>query len=280
MALSTEYLLSSDSMSQSTDTNLFRVPLSQQASDLVQAIRKAPTNASLRVHYAQLCMVMGDWGRAVGQLQTAAQITAQAIPMAQAYREAVRCERMRESVFNGEQTPFTLGEPDAWLQLLFKSLSCASQGDTQQAAALQAQAFEQAAETAFIIDGETVQWIADADSRLGPVCEVFLNGNYYWIPFENIQTLEIDPPSDLRDLVWLPARLTLHNGDKHPVLLPSRYPSSHAQDNDALALASLTEWSAMHQDFWIGMGQRMFITSNGEYPILGVRLLSSQVTRP
>lgn len=267
-------------MSQSTNTDLFRVPLSKQASDLVQALRKAPTNAKLRVHYAQLCMVMGDWERAVGQLQTAAQITPEAIPMAQAYREAIRCERMRERVFNGELTPFTLGEPGSWLQLLFKSLASAGQGNPEQAAALQAQAFEQAPETAFLIDGQAVQWIADADSRLGPVCEMFLNGNYYWIPFEDIQKLEIDPPSDLRDLVWLPARLTLNNGDQHPVLVPARYPSSHAQNNDALALSSLTEWSAIHQDFWIGKGQRMLVSSNGEHPVLDVRVLCAEVTRP
>ncbi|MGP9825618.1 virulence protein SciE type [Ectopseudomonas khazarica] len=265
-------------MNQSTDPDLFRVPLAEQASRLIQTLRQAPGDARLRVHYAQLCMVMGEWERAVGQLQTAAQLTPEAIAMAQAYREAIRCERIRERVLQGELSPSTIGEPAAWLQTLSQSLTSRAQGDSAQAAALQAQAFEQAPETPFLIDDEPVQWLADADSRLGPVLEAFLNGHYYWIAFEDIRTLELDAPTDLRDLVWTPARLTLVNGDQHPVLIPSRYPLSHAQGNDALALSSLTEWQALEEDLWAGLGQRMLVSSAGEHPLLGVRRITTRAS--
>ncbi len=32
-------------------------------------------------------------------------------------------------------------------------------------------------------------------------------GKYYWVPFCRIQKIETEKPIDMRDLVWLPARL-------------------------------------------------------------------------
>ena len=58
----------------------------------------------------------------------------------------------------------------------------------------------------------TFAWIADADPRLGPVLEVFVNGNYMWVPFARVHAMQFDPPADLRDQVWMPARFTWSNG--------------------------------------------------------------------
>ncbi|MBF2998639.1 virulence protein SciE type, partial [Pseudomonas aeruginosa] len=66
-------------------------------------------------------------------------------------------------------------------------------------------------------------WLADADTRLGPVLEVIFNGRYAWLPMSNLRSLKVEAPSDLRDLVWLPAELTLANGGVTVALLPARY---------------------------------------------------------
>ena len=42
--------------------------------------------------------------------------------------------------------------------------------------------------------------------------EAFFEGKYYWVPFHHIQKIETEKPSDLRDLVWLPAQFTWTNG--------------------------------------------------------------------
>ena len=53
--------------------------------------------------------------------------------------------------------------------------------------------------------------------RLGPVCEAILNGKYYWIPFERLSRVDIEAPSDLRDLIWAPVeRLAYHMQNKAP----------------------------------------------------------------
>jgi type VI secretion system protein ImpE len=246
--------------------------LAEQQAELVAKIRSQPDSLPLRVHLAQLSMLTGNWTRAVAQLQTAATLGASAIPMAQVYREAIRCELQREKVFAGELPPQTIGEPEPWFATLSQSL--ASRGkDAALADELMQQAFDAAPATPFVLDETPVEWLADADSRLGPVCEIILKAQYYWLPFDHIQVLELEAPTDLRDLVWLPGKLTLRNGGQHVVLVPSRYPRSYGQADERLALASLTTWDAIGEDAYAGLGQRSWVSNVDDHPFLGVRRL-------
>ncbi|TDR47871.1 type VI secretion system protein ImpE [Tahibacter aquaticus] len=255
-------------------TNILRrdQSLAEQQAGLVAAIKAKPNVVELRVHLAQLSMLTGNWTRAVAQLQTAATLAASAIPMAQMYREAIRCEIQREKIFAGELAPQTIGQPEPWFATLSQSL--ASRGkDNALADELMQQAFEAAPATAFVLDETPVDWLADADSRLGPICEIILKGQYYWLPFDHIQRLELEAPNDLRDLVWLPGRLTLRNGGQHVVLIPSRYPRSYGLDDERLALASLTRWEEIGADAYAGHGQRSWVSNVDDHAFLAVRAL-------
>jgi type VI secretion system protein ImpE len=248
-------------------------PLGEQMQALMARVRALPSEPKLRIHLAQLALVLGQWERALTQLQAVAMIDAAALPFAQTYREAIRCERLRERVFAGQLAPPSLGQPPHWFALLAQALAQRAAGQHAAADALQAEAFDAAETTGFAIDGQPVDWLADGDSRLGPICELVLGGNYYWIPFGDIQSLEIEPPADLRDLVWIPARLTLRNGGQHPVLIPSRYPGSAESGDDGLALSRLTRWDALSDSAWAGLGQRMWVSDRGEHPLLEIREL-------
>lgn len=247
--------------------------LDAQLQSLMQQIRQQPADTRLRVHLAQLCMLLGQWERALGQLQAVALAQAAALPFAQTYREAIRCEHLRIRVFAGELAPPVLGEPRPWLALLGQALTHRARGEHAAADALQAQAFEQAEPTPFLIDSARSEWIADADTRLGPCCEILLDGQYYWLPFEDIESLQLEPPVDLRDLVWLPAQLTLRNGGQHPVLLPVRYPASDACADDSLRRAASTQWQPLGELGWAGLGQRLWASDAGEHPLLDCRHL-------
>lgn len=244
--------------------------LAEQQAELVAKIRTQPDSLPLRVHLAQLSMLTGNWTRAVAQLQTAATLSPSAIPMAQMYREAIRCELQREKVFAGELPPQTIGEPEPWFAQLSQSLASRGKDDAL-ADELMQRAFDAAPATPFVLDGTRVEWLADADSRLGPICEIILKGQYYWLPFDHIQRLDFDAPSDLRDLVWLPGRLTLRNGGQHVVLVPSRYPRSYGQSDERLALASLTTWQPIGEDAYAGLGQRSWVSDVDDHAFLSVR---------
>src|SRR4030095_4927997 len=108
------------------------------------------------------------------------------------------------------------------------------------------------------------EWIADADPRVGPVCEAIIDGRYYWVPFERIQSVAIEAPSPLRDVVWPPATLTLANGGQTAALLPARYPGSEADDDGLIQLARKTEWYEGAPETFYGRGQPMAPTAHRE----------------
>lgn len=240
---------------------------------LKQEVRKAPRDARLRIFLFQLFCVFGEWQRAVTQLAAAAQMDPEAAQMAQAYRAALRCELVRAKVFAGTQTPTILGEPSPWMSLLVEALRLLAAGQTEAAAGLRDAAFEQAPASRGNIDGTAFEWIADADPRLGPVLEVMIDGKYCWAPFARLRAVQIEPPADLRDKVWLPAHFDWAGGGDLLGFVPTRYPGSHAAEDVALALAARTDWRE-HGPIAIGLGQRMLATDAGEFALMDVRRIA------
>ncbi len=240
---------------------------------LQEQIRAAPGDAKLRIFLFQLLALTGRWERSLDQLNLAAKLDPAALAMAQMYREALQCERLRADVFAGRRSPMVLGEPPQWLALLIESILTASRGQAAQSERLRQQAFEQAPATAGSIDGKPFDWIADADSRLGPVLEAVINGRYYWIPFDRLQSLDLEQPSDLRDLVWAPAHFAFTNGGESVGVVPTRYPGSETSEDGSICLARKTEWQEVSPGVFHGLGQRLFATDAGEFPILDVRTI-------
>lgn len=250
--------------------------LSATLEALHESVRAAPADAKLRVFLFQLLVVRGDWERALRQLQTVATLDPSTLPMAQAYRELIRCEVYRREVFRGLRAPVLLGQPREWHAMMVQALEHTAAGRHDAAEELRAEALELAPTTPGEVDGRDFGWIADCDSRLGPILEVIVRGRYAWLPFELVASLELDAPVDLRDLVWLPARLQLageQGGEAIDCFIPTRYPESEAGD-DALRLARRTEWREAGAATAIGLGQRMFVTDVSEDGLLDLRRIS------
>lgn len=239
---------------------------------LTEQVRAKPADSRLRVFLAQLLCVLGQWERALNQLDVAAELDAIALPMRQVYGDAIRCEGLRADVFAGQRTPMVFGQPDEWLALLIESLLQAGRGGDELAVEdLRQRAFDGAPAVAGSIDEQAFEWIADADMRLGPVLEAFINGRYYWVPFARVAEVMLEAPEDLRDCVWMPANLVFTNGGEALALIPTRYPDSERATDGAVQLARRTEWSQAPSGAWIGKGQRMLSTDQGEYALMDVR---------
>lgn len=245
---------------------------------LQEAVRAKPEDSKLRIFLFQLLSVTGQWERALNQLNVAAELDPGALAMAQMYREALHCEVLRAQVFEGNKSPMVFGQPAQWLALLIESLLLAGQGKHREAGALRATAFDEASATSGVLDGQSFEWIADADSRLGPVCEAIINGRYYWVPFTHLREVTIDAPEDLRDLVWMPAHFRFENGGESVALIPTRYPGSEKTDDSQLLLARKTVWIEVTPNVYHGLGQRLFATNNGEVPLMDTRKITLDST--
>lgn len=237
---------------------------------LQDQVRKDAANPKHRIFLFQLLSVMGQWNRALTQLNVAAELDAGALPMAQTYREAIQCEALRGEIFAGKRAPLIFGEPSSWLALLIQALKL-DQTDPDAAAKARAQAFEDAPATSGVIDGQPFEWIADADPRLGPVFEAIINGKYFWVPIEHIASIDFEEPTDLRDKVWTPASFTWTNGASTVGLIPTRYNHTQAGCDDALLLSRATDWVDDDVHVVHGLGQRMLATDAGDFALMDIR---------
>ncbi|SDT88585.1 type VI secretion system accessory protein TagJ [Halopseudomonas salegens] len=249
------------------------MPLAEQIEETVSTIRKEPAEVKHRVALAQLYMASRQWQQATAQLERAAQLAPACMPLAAAYNEAIRCEMLRNKVLAGESLPAMLDGAPAWVNTLASALHLLSLNDVAQAAQMRDDAFDAAQACRFEINGQAAEWLADADSRLGPVCELFMNGAYYWVPLSDIAELEAEAPVDLRDLFWLPCSVKLVDGQAFSALMPCRYPDEDGQGGDDTLLCRKTEWQELGSDTWVGLGQKIFVSDSGEFPALSVRSL-------
>jgi type VI secretion system protein ImpE len=236
-------------------------------------VRARPEDARLRIFLFQLLCVLGRWERAREQLQLCGEINAGALAMVATYSDAIRCEALRQAVFAGRTTPVVLGRPAQWLAMLVEALAQDAAGKPEQARNLRAMALEAAPATPGTLNGQPFDWVADADSRLGPVLEVVHQGRYAWAPFDALSAVSMEAPADLRDMVWAPVHLVFANGGESVALVPSRYPGTVAQRDGRLLLARATEWTELGADQYAGLGQRVLACSAAELGLLDLREL-------
>lgn len=279
-------------------TALKNADTAQALAELQNEVRKAPSEPRHRVFLFQLLSVLGQWDRALTQLNVARDLDPSTLEMAQTYQEALRCEALRARVFQGERSPLFFGEPEPWMALLWQAHTLAVQGKGTEAADLRAQAFESVptasgrlwlhadAGSASTADqappgtppidipygpGHPFEWLGDADQRLAPFLECVVNGRYYWIPWHRIHRVDFEKPTDLRDFVWLPAHFEWVNGGEVVGLVPSRYPGSESSSDDLVRLARKTDWIDDGAGGSRGVGQRLLATNETDYPLFEVR---------
>ncbi|MBP7148213.1 MAG: tetratricopeptide repeat protein [Acidobacteria bacterium] len=241
---------------------------------LQEAVRRDPASSAYRVFLFQLLALNGEWERAGTQLEVLAKMDPATSAMGIAYSAALNSEVLRAEIFAGRRTPLVFGEPEEWVAWLVQALKLDAEGKPRAAAELRARAFDAAPAVPGGVDGTPFNWIADGDSRLGPVLEAIVQGRYCWVPFPRIRELRTEKPADLRDLVWLPAEFTWANGGTAPALLPVRYVGSEASDDGLVQLARKTDWRRIDEDTYVGLGQRMLVTDEGEHPLLDVRAIT------
>lgn len=234
---------------------------------IVQAIadvKAQPGNSDVRMQLFKLYCLQADWDRALRQLDIVAKTESESQRQCELYKNLILSERLRAMVMAGEREAGHFGEAlPEWCGQLLKANALYQAGDVNDAE----QCRHQALESADSLTGQSeglgqFDWIADGDDRLGPVCEFISAGGYRWVPFSEIESLTVEQPNGLTDLVWAPATLVV-KGRTHKGYLPARYPVSKTSEA-GLLLGTLTEWQSCDGGRYIGQGRKMWITSNGE----------------
>jgi len=243
--------------------------LDEEIAAVQQKIRSEPTSPKWRMGLFQRFCQAGRWEKALEQLEAYGHMSPEGAAFAVAYRVAIEQEQVRERVFRGEVDPVLPDGADEWLKVLASALKRQTVG-TLSASELRAQALQLAPTSSGTLDDKSFEWIADADSRLGPVCEAILNGRYQWIPFNMIESIRIIAPASACDLVWLSAGIKFWKRESSPALIPARYPLSSGE-TDAHLRSALTTWEEQETDTWVGSGVRVLTTDRQEKSLLDIR---------
>lgn len=236
---------------------------------LFNEIKKDPSNIELRIFLFQLSCINRDWQRAQTQLDVLKDLSDSTLAMVNTYQQLIECEQKREKVLAGEKEPVCFGEPSDWLVYYVKAYQQFCSNNLDEANQLLQKGAKLAPAVSGSVNDVPFEWLSDGDVRFGPSIEVMLNGGYYWLPLEYVSEINFEPVDDLRDLVWRAANLTLKNKGQLIAFVPARYPIN-TNTTDLQLLARTCDWREPTEHFYIGHGQRVFVTDQDEYPLLNV----------
>jgi type VI secretion system protein ImpE len=246
--------------------------LDEALKSLQGIVREDPANPKPRIFLFQLFSVLGDWKRAETQLKVLSDMDSDSMMLARIFEPILLCEEIRADVFAGKRSPVVFGQPPEWIGYLVQAMEHFGGNQFKAGVELRDKAFEAAPTNSGKINGQAFEWIADADERLGPVLEVILEGQYYWIPFARIRQIFIEPATDLRDLVWAPVQFVWENGGQAAGHIPTRYAGTENSSDASLKMARKTDWRDQ-EGVNIGLGQRILATDTGEFSLLEIRTL-------
>ena len=237
----------------------------------IAVVKSNPTDQGARLFLFELIAFTGDLDRAQRQLDALRYEEPDLVAAVVDYRRVLDAERLRRLVFSEKAQPEFLAPPPEHVRLRLLGMTQLVDGANAEAA----ESFQQANEQAPALKGELndkpFEGLRDGDDLLGPVLEVLSKGRYFWVPFEQIESLTMNAPRFPRDLLWIPAHLETKEGDAGPVFLPSLYPGSSQETDTQLKLGRLTEWRG--EAVVRGVGLKTFFVGDEESGILDWRSL-------
>lgn len=286
-----------------TDLTLLKNAQVQAHEDLLHklqrteaAVRSEPASHEHRWAMVELLCQLCQWDRALQQLQAWARLAPQWKAQAHLVRGLIQAEHQRMRVFLGQEHAAPVVDFPAWMDSMARALAHNAAGETAQADACREQALQDAPSLRGLCSWEArthahetpaphqqaFEWLADSDTRLGPICEVMASGAYRWLAFADIASLQLQAPQSPLDLVWAPAQLQLRAAaDGKPgrtmhVFLPARscWPNPPAQPSEqqqALLLGHLTLWQDVGETGVFTQGQKTWMSEGIDWPLLDIR---------
>lgn len=220
-------------------------------------VRDHPSDVGTRLFLVELLCFQGQWDRAERQLKALLSNKAQEDAAVLLYLGCVAAERKRAEAFCGGQKPKILGPGSASIDLRLAALGLPTEDSISKIREAEAlEASRDAAPSSFTFNGQPYHQARDGDDLLGPVLEVFAQGEYFWADLAEVKLISIEKPRFPRDLIWLPARLEMEN-EAGNVFLPTMYYGTSASTDSELQLGRATDWVDAAEGLLMrGVGQK------------------------
>ena len=208
---------------------------------LGEELKSNPLDAKRRTFLFELLLFAGEYDRAEKQLDLLAGANAEAAAGTLLYRSALHAERTRQAMFANHETPPLVEE----------------------------------AVHSGVWNGTTFSEFSDPDPRIGANLEVFIAGSYTWIPVHYLRKLVIEPPVNLRDLIWAQARVETSADfrlqELGEVLLPVLCPLSSRHAEEVVQLGRESAWEPDEVHGEVPYGAKTMLIDGIEVPLLHIR---------
>jgi len=247
--------------------------------ETTQQVRNHPTDATARITLFELLCLTGDLDRAEKQLDVVEQQRTQKDLGVQVYRNCLKAERERRRVFEEAVEPHFLGEPPAYVDLHIEAIACVREGKLSQARELLDRAEEERPALSGKFSGKPFQDFRNCNDLTAPVLELVVHDKYTWLPLEQIRQIEIDPPKQLRDILWASARIISANEVKGEVIIPALYYGTSASSDDSARLGRLTDWQKLSDDLYRGVGLHLFLVDEADHPLFELESVEFDAVR-
>jgi type VI secretion system protein ImpE len=241
--------------------------LAAAVQETTQQVRNHPADLTARITLFELLCLMGDLDRAEKQLDVVEQQRSQKDLGVQVYRNCLKAERERRRVFEQGIEPHFLGEPPAYVDLHMEAIACIREGKFSQAREVLDRAEEDRPALSGKFNGKLFQDFRDCNDLTAAVLEVVVHDKYTWLPLEQIRQIEIDPPKQLRDILWASARIISANEVKGEVIIPALYAGTSVSSDDSARLGRVTDWQKLSDDLYRGVGLRLFLVDETDHPL-------------
>ena len=127
------------------------------------------------------------------------------------------------------------------------------------------------------LNGKGFIMLSDADSHIGEKREIFVAGDYLWMPFQEIASVRVAPPKRLRDLLWIPAEITTTpaagSRELRDIMIPSMAPLSWKHPDEEVRLGRVSIWGEDETGEVAPYGLKCILVDGEEVPIVEVREL-------
>lgn len=224
----------------------------------IQEVKDHPAERSRRTLLFALLCFAGDYERARKQLTAIdAQTTQSDAP---AYLNLLAAEETRRKVLSDALRPKFFSDPPARMELHLQAICRLKEGNSSEAQLLLDRAEEERPEVPGSLGGSPFDDFADADDVTRPFLEVFVGSDYFWAPFEQLQSLQVVVPDPIRprDTLWAPCQLFFRNGSLQRGFTPVLYANSHQSDDDSLRLGQGTSFEEIG-GVCRGVGRKQFV---------------------
>src|SRR6476619_3246495 len=198
----------------------------------VNLVKSNPTSESARIFLFELCCFSGDWERAERQLDVIGHQDVKAMIGSKIYQQNLKAERDRLKYFSDGQSPEFMTAKPPYVDDLLAACNRVREGNPAEARTLIDSVEENRPAFQCRINGEGVSDFRDYNDLTMCVFETLFKDSYMWIPFEQVEKIELYRPKSLRDLYWIQAKVDLVNGTGGEMFLPALYAGSWKSSND------------------------------------------------